>query len=138
MTYFLYAQANPQLSRLPIRSFQRFQESNARAGVIKGLRVPQREVSQQSFGANAGFHAGLSVGGSWTRFYVDNPHAAIAGTLIQLFNDAPASWDRQQRLWHLSSEYKADHEWARNEDRFHFSPAFYQDPYSHTVSESPN
>ena len=50
----------------------------------------------------------------------------MADLTIQLFTDANAHWDQSERQFHLSSEYRADSEWARNEDRFKFFLAFYQ------------
>ena len=133
MAYFLYAQANLQLTRLPPGFRMRMQDANARTWVIRGLRVPEREVAEQTIGGGVSFVPGMPLTGSWTRHYVDNPHAAVADSLIQLFNDAPAIWDLRERRWHLPREYKSDYEWARNEDGLGFAPAFYQDPYPRTA-----
>jgi hypothetical protein len=144
MTYFLYSQANAQLARMPIGIFSvRNNPMDARAWVVRGLRRPERIVAEEEIGGHAGieprltpegFSAGFSFGGEWTRWYVDNPKASVADALIQLFNDAQVSWDPHPRehLWHLSQAYKDDYEWARNEDRFKFPLAFYQDPYPET------
>ena len=138
MAYFLYSQANAQLSRLPTGLFSvRENERSARSWVVRGLRQPERVVSKEAIGAKADFAPGVvSVTGNWIRFYVDNPHASVADTMIQVFNDAQAQWDSFRHLWQLDNDYHGDYEWARNEDRFKFFLAFYQDPFPQTVLSS--
>lgn len=142
LTYFIYAQADLQLSRRPnnARAFPRSTETSARNWVAEGLRQPALVPTSQDIGfhggvsANAatGFAPSISLGGKWERLYKENPKAPLADVLLQLFKDAQAQWDPRERLWHLGHEYHDDYELVRNDDRFKFFLAFYQDPYPET------
>ena len=137
--YFLYAEADAQLARMNHEAKgRRFSvESAARDWVIRGLRQPGLTVTRENreIGGSAGFHAGinLSVSGQLSQVLEANPKAPLAETLTRVFNDAPARWDAAERLWHLTAEYKDDYDWARNQDRFKFPLAFYQDPFPRTL-----
>jgi hypothetical protein len=108
--------------------------ASARAWVIRGLAVPDRIVTHEKVGGHGGFELGieqigLSGGGGWEKWYVKNPKAEMADTLIQLFSDANVTWDPFHHFWRLGREYHDDYEWARSQDRFRFFLAFYQDPF---------
>ena len=139
LTYFFYAQADRQLSRMPLGLFSpRNNPAQARIWVVSGLKVPARLVTHDKLNAQGGFEVGydkigISGGGGWERWFVKNPEADFSRTTIQLFNDAPATWDQREHLWHLGSEFVSDYEWARNQDRFKFFLAFYQDPFPSTT-----
>jgi hypothetical protein len=139
LTYFYYAQADRQLSRIPLGLFSpRDNPTQARIWVVNGLRVPSQLVAHEKVGGHAGFEVGydkigISGGGGWERWFVKNPQIDFSRTATQLFNDAPATWDQRDHLWHLGPEFLSDYEWARSQDRFKFFLAFYQDPFPATT-----
>lgn len=138
LAYFVYAQANRQIiafpKRPPLLVFSpRISVMAARNWVINGLRQPEQLVGHSKISGHIGFAPEISAGGGWERWYIDNPKAKLADTLIQLFRDADSRWDPQNEIWRLPQVYKSDYEWARSEDRFHFFLAFYQDPFPATA-----
>jgi hypothetical protein len=135
LTYFIYAQADVQLSRVPFSKFPRGSESAARNWVVEGLHQPARLVSEQKIGAHIGFSSSITLGGDLERKYIDNPKAPFAETLAQLFRDARSTWDPRERFWHLPHEYHDDYESVRNDDRYHFFLAFYEDPFPGTTRD---
>ena len=139
LTYFIYAQADARLARLPTGRFPRSFENVARNWVLQGLRQPVLVVAEQKtgfhVGGEVGFSSGIKAGGYWERLYKENPNAPLADTLMQLFKDAQSSWDQHERLWHLGHAYHDDYELVRNDDRFRFFLAFYQDPYPETTRD---
>lgn len=140
LTYFIYAQADSQLARqFAFDRPPRNRELTARNWVLQGLRQPALVPTEQRMGfragANAGFSPGISLGGTWERLYKENPNAPMADTLMQLFKDAQCSWDPREHYWHLSHAYHDDYELVRNDDRFKFFLAFYQDPFPETTRD---
>lgn len=138
LTYFLYAQANRQIVHIPPGFLSlRNSDLGARRWVDNGLRQPDQIVVHSKAEAHIGFEphipVTIGIGGSLERWYGPNPKASRAEMFIQLFDDAPSRWDFARKIWHLPPEYAADYEWARNESRFKFFLAFYQDPFPETV-----
>jgi len=136
LTYFLYAQADAQLARANPRGFPRTNERVAREWVVDGLKLPERVVAESNIGGKLSFTPGIvTAGGNWDRKFEDNPKAKRADVFIQLFNDAPSTWDPRERLWHLPGEYHDDYELVRGDDHYQFFLAFYQDPFPDTTRD---
>lgn len=128
--YFLYAQADLQLSRMPNN---RWTETFARNWVLRGLRQPELKAVSETRGFSAGISSTPELSARWEQQLAENPKKPLYDTLTQIFQDTPATWNQQEHLWHLSKEYTADYNWAKGEDRFKFPLAFYQDPFPGTA-----
>ena len=124
--YFLFAQADAQMHRQP---YPRWTEPVARGWVLRGLRQPELKAVRETRGFSLGISEPPSLSVQWRQELAENPNKPLADTLVAVFNDTPATWNPQEHLWHLPPEYAVDYNWARNEDRFKFPLAFYQDPY---------
>jgi hypothetical protein len=126
---------------MPLGIFSpRLAPNSARQWVVSGLRVPEQVVTHEKNNAHLNFDLGIDrfgggIGGGWERWFVANPKAQMADTIIQLFNDAVVTWSPREHLWHIGTEYHEAYEWARNQDKFKFFLAFYQDPYPDLVRD---
>jgi hypothetical protein len=128
--YFLYAEADVQLSRMPVN---RWTEAAARNWVVRGLRQPELKVTSETRGFSVHISDTPELSAGLGQQLSENPKKPLSDTLIQVFQDTPASWNSREHLWHLNQEYATDYLWARGEDRFKFPLAFYQDPFPGTT-----